>query len=485
MDLHNPNIVGTMTGNVPGGGGLFTEDADQNIVGGSGAGAALVGSSALNNFLGGNSAGALITEGDANIAIGTDSLNANLVGSNNVAIGQDALGTAITSSNIGIGTLAGRNIGGTGANSIAIGHGALGDPQGGSTGTNNIVLGVDAMTSGVMGSAEWNFIVHATTTAMTNADSNIIIGELAAEQITTGGFNVFLGEGAGAAITTGSSNIAIGLDALENVSGSPATGSFNIAIGRDSLSAVGITNATRNIAIGRQIGALVTSANRNIIMGDVAGAKLTTGAYNLILGDAAGPTTNTSNKLFINQAESDTPLIGGDFSTGAFELSGTIRLTERADHIGTPAATFGELWLRSDSPNTLIFTDDAGTDHDLTADFDTSTPNEWTGQQNFNEAAIDSTSNAIAWDLNIEQTAVHTMTENTTISAPTNMKAGSSYALRIVQAAGVYTLAFNAVFKWGAETAPAAPAANGDVVILSFYSDGTSMYGVEFTREEA
>jgi hypothetical protein len=110
---------------------------------------------------------------------------------------------------------------------------------------------------------------------------------------------------------------------------------------------------------------------------------------------------------------------------------------------------------------------------------------EWTAQQNFNEAAITSTSNATAWNLDSAQTAVHTLTENTTISAPTNMNAGGTYVLRVVQAAGVYTLAWNAAFDWGAASTPAAPAADGDVVVFSFYSDGTTMYGVEAVRVEA
>jgi hypothetical protein len=110
---------------------------------------------------------------------------------------------------------------------------------------------------------------------------------------------------------------------------------------------------------------------------------------------------------------------------------------------------------------------------------------EWTKQQNIDEAAITSTSNATAWNTDNAQCALHTLTENTTISAPTNLNAGGVYTLRVVQAAGVYTLAFNAVFKWGAADTPTAPAASGDVVIFSFYSDGTNMYGVEFIREEA
>jgi hypothetical protein len=116
---------------------------------------------------------------------------------------------------------------------------------------------------------------------------------------------------------------------------------------------------------------------------------------------------------------------------------------------------------------------------------DTTAANEWTKSQNFDETTLTSTSNAVAWDAESNQCALHTLTENTTIGAPSNLKAGATYILRVVQAAGVYSLAFNAVFKWGTASAPTAPAANGDVIILSFYSDGTNMYGIEAVREEA
>lgn len=37
-------------------------------------------------------------------------------------------------------------------------------------------------------------------------------------------------------------------------------------------------------------------------------------------------------------------------------------LVEQADHSSTPAAGFGYVWVRSDAPNVVMFTDDAGTD---------------------------------------------------------------------------------------------------------------------------
>jgi hypothetical protein len=111
--------------------------------------------------------------------------------------------------------------------------------------------------------------------------------------------------------------------------------------------------------------------------------------------------------------------------------------------------------------------------------------NEWTAQQNFDEAELTSTSNEVAWDLDTAQTAFHTLTEHTEILAPSNVKAGSTVFLRVIQAAGLYTLAWNAIFKWGAADTPVEPAADGDYVVFAFYCDGTNLIGAEFNRTEA
>jgi hypothetical protein len=110
---------------------------------------------------------------------------------------------------------------------------------------------------------------------------------------------------------------------------------------------------------------------------------------------------------------------------------------------------------------------------------------EWTGQQNFDEDAFASSGTEANWDLNESQCATITLAENTTIMNPTNMKAGGTYVLRIVQAAGVFGLAWDTAYEWGAKAASAAPAADGDVIVLTFYSDGATMYSGEFNRTEA
>jgi hypothetical protein len=48
--------------------------------------------------------------------------------------------------------------------------------------------------------------------------------------------------------------------------------------------------------------------------------------------------------------------------TGDVRVGAGLRMTERVNHSHTPTATFGELWVRNDAPNVLVFTDDAGTD---------------------------------------------------------------------------------------------------------------------------
>jgi hypothetical protein len=54
----------------------------------------------------------------------------------------------------------------------------------------------------------------------------------------------------------------------------------------------------------------------------------------------------------------------------------------------------------------------------------------------------------VAWNAQTQPDAVLVMTENTTISAPSNSAARQFIVLEVTQAAGsAYTLAWNAVFK--------------------------------------
>jgi hypothetical protein len=112
---------------------------------------------------------------------------------------------------------------------------------------------------------------------------------------------------------------------------------------------------------------------------------------------------------------------------------------------------------------------------------------EWTAQQNFNEYNIGVSGATQAWNLDVAQCAyfdLATAGENTTVANPTNMNAGGTYTLR-VEGDGSSTLSFGVAYDWGEQSAPSAPSANGDILICSFYSDGSTMYGGKFCLVEA
>jgi hypothetical protein len=58
--------------------------------------------------------------------------------------------------------------------------------------------------------------------------------------------------------------------------------------------------------------------------------------------------------------------VGTSSPKTSMSLVGALSILERADH-ETTNADWGQVWVKNDTPNKLYFTDDAGTDHDLTA----------------------------------------------------------------------------------------------------------------------
>lgn len=84
----------------------------------------------------------------------------------------------------------------------------------------------------------------------------------------------------------------------------------------------------------------------------------------------------------------------------------------------------------------------------------------------------------ITWDGAGGAFATVTLGGNRTMAAPTNLVAGASYTLKIIQDAGApRTLAWNAVFKWSGGTVPVLSAGIGAVDIVTFIYDGTSLHG--------
>jgi hypothetical protein len=85
----------------------------------------------------------------------------------------------------------------------------------------------------------------------------------------------------------------------------------------------------------------------------------------------------------------------------------------------------------------------------------------------------------ISWDVALGRVATLTLgAAGRTMAAPTNLKVGT-YILRVYQdATGSRTItSWNAVFKWTAAVAPVLSTGAGKLDIITFFSDGTNLYG--------
>jgi len=170
-----------------------------------------------------------------------------------------------------------------------------------------------------------NYIVTATGTAgLLAGESNLqfdgdvltITGRVSQDD---GNFNIFIGEEAGDTISGAQVSVGIGYRSSKNL-----TGYYNTALGVNSL--LNALAASSTVALGFNALTSLTSGNNNVSVGASAGLNLTSGTGNVHLGNAAGPASSIaeSNKLYINNAASDTPLVLGDFSTQQITFSGGV-----------------------------------------------------------------------------------------------------------------------------------------------------------------
>jgi len=130
-------------------------------------------------------------------------------------------------------------------------------------------------------------------------------------------------------------NINIGLDAgcsstgecntvLGRCAGKSITGNDNVAIGRETM--ISAESATNNVSIGSVALSTMTAGINNTAIGVAAGMNNPSGDRNVYLGNGAGTVNSVSesDKLYINNAPSNSPLILGDFSTGHVTINSTV-----------------------------------------------------------------------------------------------------------------------------------------------------------------
>jgi len=97
------------------------------------------------------------------------------------------------------------------------------------------------------------------------------------------------------------------------------------------------------------------------------GSGVITSSYGVYINDQGVNSTFTTGIHIEAQTGTNTYAIFQEGAANASYFAGDLVFLEKSDHSYSPAATLGLLWVKDDAPNTLWFTDDAGTDHALVA----------------------------------------------------------------------------------------------------------------------
>jgi hypothetical protein len=83
----------------------------------------------------------------------------------------------------------------------------------------------------------------------------------------------------------------------------------------------------------------------------------------------------------------------------------------------------------------------------------------------------------ISWDADLGHAATVTLAGARTLDDPTNLVVGTLVIKVIQDATGSRTLAYGSAYKWAGGTAPTLTATANAVDLLTFYCDGTNLYG--------
>jgi hypothetical protein len=172
------------------------------------------------------------------------------------------------------------------------------------TGSYNVAIGNSSMYVNTIGS------------------NNIGLGAFSLYWNTTGNINIAIGRSSMYFNDSGDANASLGIESLKNNS----TGSFNTAIG--NYAGNQNTNGYYNTLIGFNSNYYNQSGSRNTIIGYEAGtgSALHNKTGNIFIGYQAGFNETGDNKLYIENSNSATPLIGGNFSTDLVELNGDVEI---------------------------------------------------------------------------------------------------------------------------------------------------------------
>jgi hypothetical protein len=216
-----------------------------------------------------------------------------------------------------------------------------------STANGNQFMGFEAGYTNMTG-ADNLFIGNLTGYSNIAANNNHFVGNGAGFNNTTGNQNHFDGNQAGYNNNTGSENYFSGFFSGH----SNTAGTQNFFAGNNA----GLLNSTgsKNYFSGFAAGYKNTSGGSNTYIGYQAGHENASGSGNIMIGNMAGYSETGSNKLYISNSSTTTPLIYGQFDNRLVKLNGKAEIT-------TQFATDTVLKLTSPGQTTVLFQNPAYT----------------------------------------------------------------------------------------------------------------------------
>jgi microcystin-dependent protein len=188
------------------------------------------------------------------------------------------------------------------------------------TSNQNVFVGEGAGQSNTSGAGN-TFTGTYAGNLNTTAGGNTFNGYQAGTRTTTGSSNTFVGEVSGNTNSTGHHNTAIGSNSLRF--GTSAWHNTGLGFGAGSRTTTGNTNTF----VGSQAGMFNTTGSQNTYLGVNAGVQNATGSRNVFIGNAAGANSTGSDELYIDNSNTATPLVYGDFASNHFRVNGSARVT--------------------------------------------------------------------------------------------------------------------------------------------------------------
>lgn len=162
----------------------------------------------------------------------------------------------------------------------------------------------------------------------------------------------------------GNYNTGLGFNALASLT----YGTGNYANGNNAMNL--LTTGSYNTGDGYNTGQALTTGSSNTLIGAFAGWNLSTASGSTFIGYRAGFNETGSDKLYIDNSDTATPLIYGDFVTNVLTFNGDTNITGDSYFTGSGSGfPFGSMY--NDNADFTVVISGAGVDTEVDGGFTT------------------------------------------------------------------------------------------------------------------